>query len=252
MRITVRELPANHEPQADEPEAVTNMINGRAFRRAARGAVGAKGSGGGTAGHTAVSPNGLTDRSASCCKHCRRPGWRTTRLSSSPATTAITTARKMEHKTALYEEAIGVPIHYRRPWPGRGGNGRPPLGVQRHGFFPTLCDYAGIPVPGGLTGLSLRGLASGVKAEAWREHVSIESLLGYGVRTNSFLYAIYDEGRNREQLYDLVCDPGQTRNFAGDPSCAAPLRQLRKVAAAHLREVGHRVSARRSEVQETG
>jgi hypothetical protein len=42
-----------------------------------------------------------------------------------------------------------------------------------------------------------------------------------------FAYALYDSGRNREQLYDLERDPGQTRNYAAEAGMEATLQEFR-------------------------
>lgn len=69
-----------------------------------------------------------------------------------------------------------------------------------------------------------------------RTHLPMESQVGYAAVNRTHLYALYDEGRNREQLYDLVSDPGQTRNALNDAACAGTLTAMRK-ALQHDREV---------------
>jgi arylsulfatase A-like enzyme len=73
-------------------------------------------------------------------------------------------------------------------------------------------------------------LAAGTVLESWRGHVLVESEFGFGIRTRDHLYALYDRGESREQLYDLRQDPGQTRNFAADPDYAEILKQHRALA----------------------
>ncbi|MHC4647990.1 MAG: sulfatase family protein [Planctomycetota bacterium] len=81
-------------------------------------------------------------------------------------------------------------------------------------LLPTLCDYAGIKIPEALGGVSLRPLAEGKKAAAWRDYVVSESQNGRMLQTGRFKYCVYDSGRGREQLIDLKNDPGEMKNLA--------------------------------------
>jgi len=124
-------------------------------------------------------------------------------------------AHRMEHKSVLYEESVRVPfiMSYR---------GMIPTGIvdDTHlvsnglDLLPTLCDYAGIEIPEGLPGRSLRPLAAAKDGTAWRDFVVCESQNGRMLRTDRFKYCIYDSGRGREQLTDLEHDAGEMRNLA--------------------------------------
>ena len=124
-------------------------------------------------------------------------------------------AHKMEHKSVIYEESVRVPfiMSYKGVIPG---------GVVDHrhlvsnglDLLPTLCDYAGIKIPEGLRGLSLRPPAEGKKAAAWRDYIVSESQNGRMLQTDRFKYCVYDSGKHREQLIDLKNDPGEMKNLA--------------------------------------
>ena len=88
-------------------------------------------------------------------------------------------------------------------------------------------------MPDHLTGVSLRALARGETPGSWRDHVLVECEVGRGIRTADHAYASYNNGANAEQLYDLVADPGQTRNFAGDPEKADELARHRDLLGRH-------------------
>ncbi|HUT30524.1 MAG TPA: sulfatase-like hydrolase/transferase [Sedimentisphaerales bacterium] len=124
-------------------------------------------------------------------------------------------AHKMEHKSVLYEESVRVPFitSYRGVIPG-GVVDNEHLVSNGLDLLPTLCDYAGIKVPKGLRGLSLRPLAEGKEAAAWRDYVVSESQNGRMLQTGRFKYCVYDSGRDREQLMDLKSDPGEMKNLA--------------------------------------
>ena len=124
-------------------------------------------------------------------------------------------AHRLEHKSILYEEAARIPflMSYK---------GVIPAGVVDHthlvsnglDLLPTLCDYAGIAPPKGLLGQSIRPVAEGKPLKAWRDHLVVESQNGRMLRTSRFKYVVYDSGRHREQLFDLVNDPGEMASLA--------------------------------------
>ena len=127
-------------------------------------------------------------------------------------------AHKMEHKSVLYEESVRVPfiMSYKGVIP-RGVVDDTHLVSNGLDLLPTLCDYAGIKIPAGRHGLSLRPLAQGKKAVPWRIYVVSESQNARMLQTARFKYCIYDSGRHREQLIDLKNDPGEMENLAENP-----------------------------------
>ena len=134
-------------------------------------------------------------------------------------------SHKLEHKTILYEEATRIPFIIVEP-------GKKPSFDTEHlcsliDLLPTVCDYAGVEAPDSMPGLSMKPLVGGGEPE-WRKKLLIECEIGYGIRTKDLLYARHDSGKNNEQLYDMVRDPGQTRNFIDDPSLASQLNDLRE------------------------
>jgi choline-sulfatase len=224
-------LPANHEPQEDEPEAIGVMIGRSKFKQDARDQWGERGWRRHRWAYCRLTES--VDRQMAVVLAALRE----TGLESNTVVLFTSDhgdhdgAHQLEHKTALYEEAVRIPFLLCDPdTPGRGTVDREHLVCNGLDLFPTVCDYAGAKVPPGLRGVSLRPLAAGTTPTAWRGHLLIESEYGYGIRTRDFLYALYDRGRNREQLYDLRTDPGQTRNFAADPACAEILGHHRALA----------------------
>jgi len=136
-------------------------------------------------------------------------------------------------KEYLYEESVRVPLLM--SFPGRIPAGRVvsgPLVSNGLDLIPTLCDYAGIVVPEGLQGKSLRGLAETGRAEQWRDQLVIETHeeLGAGrlLHTGRYKYMAYNRGANPEELFDLQQDPGELRNLARDPAHLAVLQECRR------------------------
>lgn len=128
-------------------------------------------------------------------------------------------AHRLEHKSVLYEEAVRVPLIVSYP-----GVTKPGLVDRTHlvssgaDLIPTLCDYAGIAIPEGLPGRSIRGLAEGRPVASWRDQVVVESQSGRMLRTSRYKYAVYETGAHPEQLTDLERDPGEMANLAEDPA----------------------------------
>lgn len=136
---------------------------------------------------------------------------------------------ELEHAIFLYDEAIRVPLIVKLP-AGRGAGRRVPVPVQHIDLLPTLLDLTGAAPVAGLQGRSLRPLleADGVAwperqlyAEALypRYHFGWSEL--YALTTGQFRYI----QAPREELYDLVADPGERENLA--PQRGATTRELR-------------------------
>jgi len=153
-------------------------------------------------------------------------------------------AHKMEHKSVLYEESVRIPfiMSYK---------GRIPAGMvdDTHlvsnglDLLPTLCDYAGIKVPKGLDGLSIRPLAERKQVAEWRDHVVAESQNGRMVRTDAFKYCIYDSGERREQLTDLKNDTGEMNNLAEASEYKDALDTHRQLLQACVERAGDTIGA---------
>ena len=154
-------------------------------------------------------------------------------------------AHKMEHKSALYEEAVRIPFIM-------SFKGVIPAGVvdDMHlvsnglDLLPTLCDYAGIERPEGLHGMSLRSPASGQSGGRWRDSIAVESQNGRMVRTDRFKYCIYDSGKDREQLTDLKDDPGEMKNLAAVPAFKDVLHEHRRILKDWTARTGDAIGAR--------
>jgi arylsulfatase A-like enzyme len=118
-------------------------------------------------------------------------------------------------KLMCWENIIGVPLTL--SWPGHisSGQQRRQL-VSGMDVLPTLCDYAGIPVPNGVTGQSLR---TSVEANGdGRDFVVVQlhpdtedpTFAERIVISRRYKYVVFSEGRRRELLFDLETDPGET------------------------------------------
>jgi choline-sulfatase len=154
----------------------------------------------------------------------------------------MTAHRMVTKQVSFYEETTGVPLVFAGgPITHRGGV----LDnlVSTADLLPTLCDYAGLEPPARIYGRSFWPmLVNGHVDGNAREDVAAEWMTEWGdtiepgrmLRTSGFKYTRYLEGEG-EELYDLVADPGETRNLAGVPEYRSCLDEHRRRLAEHVR-----------------
>jgi arylsulfatase A-like enzyme len=108
---------------------------------------------------------------------------------------------------------------------------------------PTILDWASIPIPDNVQGLSLVPLLEG-KKDSLREDCFYEHPFEYegkipqseGIRSNSWKYIRWiSQDPVYEELYDLKNDPDEMNNLARDGSCQSQLKKMRS-RWAELRE----------------
>ncbi len=170
-------------------------------------------------------------------------------------------------KATLFDRGIGVMMIIRGPGGFSGGKVLD-APVSQLDVYPTLCELAGVEAPAWLRGSSLMPL---VRGEVERLHEQIFAEVTFhaayepqrAVRTERWKYIRrFDEYRYpvlancddsdskdllvaagwdkravpREQLYDLVLDPAEGANLAGEPDCTEQLLELRARLEAWMRE----------------
>lgn len=159
-------------------------------------------------------------------------------------------AHGWNQKTVFYDESARVPfiLHYPAAIKPGVSDRLVNTGVD---VLPTLCDFAGIPIPQGLHGLSLKQTANGENKEDPRQYVVVSHKMVQGaevdgkvpicngrmVRSRRFKYCVYDVGRRRESLVDMEADPGEMINLAGKAEFASELKRHRE----YLQEWGQLV-----------
>jgi arylsulfatase A-like enzyme len=126
-------------------------------------------------------------------------------------------------KQNLYEHSMHVPLIVK----GR----RIPAGRQSDAFvylldlFPTLCSYAGLPVPAGMDGKDLNpvlsGKSDGVRSELFTAYMSFQR----SVRDGRYKLIRYPKV-NYTQLFDLEHDPWELANLADKPEHAERVRKM--------------------------
>lgn len=214
-------LPPNFEPQENEPEAIWEIKSQRPFKKYA---------------HEHFTEEQWRMHRWAYCKLTERVDAQiATVLNALEAsghaddTVVIFTsdhgdmdaAHRMEHKTALYEEACRIPLIIKYPVElPEGVVDAEHLVSNGLDLIPTIMDYAGIAQPKELEGSSMRHLNSinnNCSAPSnWRTRLEIESEFGHAVVTDKYKYIVYDNGENREQLMNLKDDPHEMRNSIED------------------------------------
>lgn len=172
-------------------------------------------------------------------------------------------------KATLFDRGIGVMMIVRGPSGFTGGKVVDSM-VSHLDVYPTLCELAGVDEPGWLQGSSLMPLVRG-EAEDIHEAIYAETTFHAAyqphrcVRTKRHKYirrfddfehpvlANVDDSASKdylvaagwgdtvipeEQLYDLVLDPAEGANLAGEPEAAGALEDMRGRLDAWMTETG--------------
>ncbi len=134
-------------------------------------------------------------------------------------------------KQCLYEPAVRIPLIIR--WPGHTKPGSVSDALAESiDLFPTIAEICKVPVPPEVEGKSLVPILEGKTAKG-RESVFSEYLANEEAMIRNERYKlIYATGRRERKdeftpghapkrretkLFDLINDPGELRNLAGDP-----------------------------------
>jgi arylsulfatase A-like enzyme len=149
-------------------------------------------------------------------------------------------AHGLFQKFAMYEESAHVPLLVKPPGNAAGDRRSNPVGHVD--IANTFCDYARVPSVPGAWGDSLRGLVEDADAP-WRDATFCEFNgdhgRGYptrGVMTDRYKYLHHFSGK--DELYDVVADPRETRSLVDAPEHAARAEALRGRIADWMRETG--------------
>jgi arylsulfatase len=142
----------------------------------------------------------------------------------------------------FYEGLVGVPLIVSGPGVAKGVSDRLFSAVD---LMPTLLDLLGVPVPHSVDGLQLSNHLSNPESQT-RERCLVEYRNGYGeadcaavaLITRDHKYVRYEDGEC--ELTDLVADPLEHRNVAGDPDYAAIEASLRSQTLLALLSSGAR------------
>jgi arylsulfatase A-like enzyme len=139
-------------------------------------------------------------------------------------------------KQVLYEESAKVPFIISKigQWKSRLDN---MLVCNGTDIIPTICGFTGIQKPSGLKGADLSGRLEN-PSQSLRDTLVIETdfadnqellnISGRAVMSEDFKYIVYNKGEIKEQLFDLIKDPGEINNLAGIQSYRSKLEAMRR------------------------
>jgi arylsulfatase A-like enzyme len=117
-----------------------------------------------------------------------------------------------------------------------------PQPVELRDILPTFLDAAGAPIPNHLDGRSMLDLVRG-NTKDWRPFIDLEHSMCYNqdhwtaLTDGKFKY-IYYAFDGREELFDLVNDPGELHDLSSDPASKSTLRRWRQNMIEHFSERG--------------
>lgn len=145
-------------------------------------------------------------------------------------------------KQILYEQAVRIPLLIADPQainPGSTSDALVSTGID---LMPTILDCAGLySAPEPVHGRSMQPLVRGIETSWDRTYVIAETTFARGqdsgasgrmVRTERYKYIVYDEGSEREQLFDLEVDPHEMNNLVATGKFPAELNEHRKLILA--------------------
>ena len=130
---------------------------------------------------------------------------------------------KIAKGVCLYEDLIHIPfiVH----WPGGLGAGSESIAlVELVDILPTILDYAGVDIPWGIQGFSLRPILEKEKASI-RDFAFAEYFYQKAIRTQDWKL-IYYAGKPYGELFDMREDPHELRNVLALPRYRDTVRQL--------------------------
>ena len=112
---------------------------------------------------------------------------------------------------------------------------------------PTLLDYAGVPIPKTIQGISLKPLLDG-KQINFRKSVFHEYYVDLVhsiprtlcIRTKDFKYITYPDLDDIDEMYDLKHDPHEMENVSQNPKYAAKKNELKAELKKQMKETGYR------------
>jgi arylsulfatase A-like enzyme len=149
-------------------------------------------------------------------------------------------AHRFNQKTVFYEESARVPLilSYKNVIKHQTSDILVNTGID---ILATMLDFANIDQPKKLPGRSLKTIALGKQPKQWRDYIVVQNFMTQGgpvdgktpkvkgrmVRSKSYKYCLYDQGKQREELFDMKNDRLETENLAAKPDCKDILKQHR-------------------------
>jgi len=135
-------------------------------------------------------------------------------------------------KMSLHEESTRIPLIVSVP--GKPASVTTSL-AQQIDIYPTLAEACGLAIPEHVQGKSLVRVLDDPSV-AVHEHVYCMKRNGHLIRTQRYAYLSWRDGTS--ELYDMVKDPHQFRNLAGDKAHAQVVADMKQRLEATLQGMG--------------
>lgn len=164
-------------------------------------------------------------------------------------------AHKFNQKTVFYEESARVPFIL--SYSNFIKHGTSDLLVNTGiDILATMLDFANIKQPKRLPGSSLKQITQGIQPERWRDYIVVQNFMTQGgpvqsktpqvngrmVRSNSFKYCLYDQGKQPEELFDMENDRLEMTNLASDSAYKDVLEKHRGRLKHHAKQYNDKLA----------
>ena len=132
--------------------------------------------------------------------------------------------KEITGKNTLWDEGTRVPLSFAGPGVVAGQVCRQP--AELLDIYPTLAELAGLPEKEGVEGISLAPQLHDAATKRERPAITTHNAGNHGVRSENWRYIVYADGS--EELYDMVKDPNEWTNLAGDEAFAEVIAEHRR------------------------
>jgi arylsulfatase A-like enzyme len=156
-------------------------------------------------------------------------------------------AHKWNQKRALFEESIQVPLIIKPLKRDKAAVNHDIEALINIGIdlYPTICDYGKSPIPSELNGISLKKIIEGTGGN--HQSIFVETHFdaingrSWCVIKENYKYVFYRFFKNREQLFDLSTDKGETINLLHDSRYENVYREMKAELLHHAQKVNDKM-----------
>ena len=117
-------------------------------------------------------------------------------------------------KQSVYDHSMHAPMIIAGP--EVSANSQHEELVYLHDIFPTICDFARVPIPEAVEGISLKKIIDGDLSEQRETLFTAYSKYGRAVRDRRWKLIRWPQV-NKTQLFDLENDPNETNDVSNNP-----------------------------------
>lgn len=130
--------------------------------------------------------------------------------------------KEISGKNTLWDRSTRVPFIIAGPGLPTGARCSQP--AELLDIYPTLTDLVGLPAPEILEGHSLRPQLDNANARREWPAITTHNQGNHGIRTDRYRYIRYADGS--EELYDMLDDPQEWKNLAGNSDYRETMQEL--------------------------